>query len=243
MLRKKVLLITMTAVTAMGMIGCGSKTEENTTAPVSTVATEEESTPEEASQETTTEEESAPEEISQETAAEDNTETSESVKRIVDEARNIDADGDLMDYFGKNIDELMPVFPKLEIMSQEGEYDKNGAQYGDKEESYDGITLSGPFFDVDKDSNIVGISYGGRRFVLEGICAAVDMKDAIDIIKEKGWQFSDVEITHGTAQYVGIYTKDDMILSIVTTADGNTNKMEESDLTGFVESVSITKKK
>lgn len=243
MLRKKVLLITMTAVTAMGMTGCGSKTEENTTSPVSTVATEEESTPEEASQETATEEESAPEEISQETAAEDNTETSESVKRIVDEARNIDADGELMDYFGKNVDELTSVFPNLEIMSQEGEYDKNGAQYGDKEESYDGITLSGPFFDVDKDSNIVGISYGGRRFVLEGICAAVDMKDALDIIKEKGWKFSDVEITHGSAQYVGIYTKDDMILSIVTTADGNTNKMEESDLTGFVESVSITKKK
>ena len=159
----------------------------------------------------------------------------------VDEERNIDSDGELMDYYGKNIDDLMPDFPDLEISAQEGIYDKNGAQYIDKEEEFDGM-LSGPSFDVDSKFNIVGITYSGRRFTLAGLCAAMTMDDAIATAKENGWTFSDVDFAHGTAQYVANYTKDDMILTIISTDEGEFGKSEESDLTGSVETVSVSKK-
>ena len=157
-----------------------------------------------------------------------------------DEERNIDADAELMDYYGHNIDELMSVFPELEISSEEGIYDKNGAQYLDKEEEFDGM-LSGPSFDVDSKSNIVGITYSGRRFTLAGLCAAMTIDDAIKTAKEDGWKFSDVGFAHGTAQYVANYTKDDMTLTIVSTDEGEFGKSEESDLTGSVETVSVSK--
>ncbi len=216
----------MAMIMATGMIGCKSS-EDVSTAP----ETVETPVPE------------SPEEKITETTGEPAGESADTTEEVVQEPedRNIDADGELMDFYGKNIDDLMADFPGLEITAQEGIYDKEGAQYMDKEEEFDGV-LSGPTFDVDKDFNIVGITYSGRRFVLAGLCAAVDINDAKSILKENGWEFSDVDFAHGTAQYVANYTKDDMILTIVSTDEGEFGKTEESDLTGFVETVSVTKK-
>lgn len=230
----------MALIMATGTIGCGSSADVAPAPAADEVSTTESAKEAEAPAAEEPAEEPAEEETpSEESAVEDNTSASDG--RIVDEERNIDADGELMDFYGKNIDDLMADFPSLEISAQEGIYDKDGAQYIDKEEEFDGV-LSGPSFDVDKDFNIVGITYSGRRFVLAGLCAAVDIKDAIDIVKENGWEFSDVDFAHGTAQYVANYTKDDMILTIVSTDEGEFGKTEESDLTGFVETVAVTKK-
>ena len=211
MLRKSISIIIVAAIMAVGMTGCGAEVNVNTAV----------------AQNEATAEDGAP---SEDTVQDDG--------RIVDEERNIDADGELMDYFGKNIDELMSDFPNLEIFSEEGIYDKNGAQYIDKEEEFDGV-LSGPTFDVDSDNNIVGITYTGRRFVLEGLCAAMTIDDAIKTVKENGWEFADVDFAHGTAQYVMNYTKGDMMLTIVSTDEGEFGKSEESDVTGSVETVSV----
>ncbi len=225
-------------ITVFALTGSKASVDVNT-APAASDAPEVTEAPEEtkAPEEEKAEEAEAPEEET----TEESEASAENDGRIVDEARNIDADGELMDFYGKNIDDLTADFPNLEIMAQEGMYDKEGAQYIDKEEEFDGV-LSGPSFDVDKDFNIVGITYSGRRFVLAGLCAAVDIKDAIAIVKENGWEFSDVDFAHGTAQYVANYTKDDMILTIVSTDEGEFGKTEESDLTGFVETVAVTKK-
>ncbi len=150
-------------------------------------------------------------------------------------------EADLMDYYGHNVDELMALLPTLEIMSDEGYHEKDGAVYIDKEEEFDG-RLSGPEFDVDHDHNIVGITYSGRRFAVAGLSAAMTIDEAIESIKQDGWTFSEVGFAHGTAQYVASYTKGDMILTIVSTDEGEFGKNEESDLTGSVETVSVSKK-
>lgn len=209
MLRKRISMMITAMIMAVAMTGCSAKVNVNTSVSLN------------------------------EASSEDNEEVSGDAGHVADEERNIDADGELMDYYGANIDELMPVFPNLEISSDEGIYDKNGAQYIDKEEEFDGM-LSGPSFDVDSDHNIVGITYSGRRFVLAGLCAAMTIDDAIKTVKENGWEFSDVDFAHGTAQYVANYTKDGMMLTIVSTDEGEFGKTEESDLTGSVETVSVT---
>ena len=157
-----------------------------------------------------------------------------------EEAPVVEPSTELKDYYGLNVDDLMADFPDLEITADEGTYDKNGAQYMDKKEQYDGV-LAGPTFDVDKDFNIVGITYGGKKFTLFGIKTGMDMQEAIKAAKADGWEFSNVDFAHGTAQYVVNMTKDDKTLTLISDAEGEFGRSEESDVSGNVATISLTK--
>lgn len=168
-------------------------------------------------------------------------EPNEPVKETEEEIEDDGAESDLMDYFGQSIEDVSSLFPDLEVMSNEGYYDKNGTVYIDKEEEFDGV-LSGPQFDTDSDANIVGITYSGRRFAVAGLSSAMKVEDAIETLKKDGWTFSETGVTHGTAQYYAVYSKDDKELSFVTTGEGEFGKDKESDLTGSIESISVALK-
>ena len=169
------------------------------------------------------------------------TQSTEPADTVEDEETSaIETTTELMDYYGQNIDDLMSDFPDLEISSEEGIYDVNGAQYIDKTEEADGRLL-GPEFDVDGDFIIVGITYSGNKFTLSGVGIGMTMDEAISLLKSEGWEFSNVDYAHGTAQYIANYTKDDRMLTLVSTDEGEFGKSEESDLTGNVETVSVQK--
>ncbi len=221
---KRFSVIAIVLVAAFAITGCSKGADAGNT-PVA----EETPTPVPAAEETPTpvpEETPAPEEEKE-------------------EETKIEDDGietDLMDYFGQSIEEVSSLFPNLEIMSNEGYYDKNGTVYIDKEEEFDGV-LSGPEFDTDSDSNIVGITYSGRNYAVAGLYVTMTVAEATDTLKKDGWTFSEVGVTHGTAQYYAVYGKDDLELSFVSTDDGVFGKDKESDITGFVQSISVAKRK
>ncbi|MCR5357990.1 MAG: hypothetical protein K6E63_11380 [Lachnospiraceae bacterium] len=164
----------------------------------------------------------------------------EEVLEAEDEEGAVEESDELFDYYGLNIDELLSVFPDLEELTSEGQYASENREFMDKTEELDGRLL-GPVFDVDADSNIIGISYSGSRFSLAGLTPGMPVVEAKKILKEDGWGFSLVDIAHGTAQYVISYEKDDMTLTISSTQDGNTTKMEENDVEGEIDTVSVYK--
>ncbi|MBQ9500522.1 MAG: hypothetical protein IJU70_00045 [Lentisphaeria bacterium] len=100
----------------------------------------------------------------------------------------------------------------------------------------------GPFFTVDKEGTIVGESYGGKKYAVCGITVGMPISEAAEIAKSHGFNFSNAEIAHGTAKYVAIYDNGEAQLCITSDADGVFGKTEESDVTGNVDNILITKK-
>ena len=153
---------------------------------------------------------------------------------------------DLFDYYGVKIDELAVDFPQLQYddsykTAKEGTTEVS-EPVANMEKMSDGLALAGPFFTIDKEGKVVGISYGGKTYCVCGIKVGMPMKEAAELAKSKDFEFNRVEITHGSAKYVAIYDNADMELCIVSDADGDTNKMEESDVTGNVDDIFIINK-
>ena len=109
------------------------------------------------------------------------------------------------------------------------------------EKMSDGLALAGPFFSIDKDGTVVAVNYGGTTYCICEICVGMSMEEAADLAKTHDFTFSHVEIAHGTAKYVSIYDNGEYQLCIASDADGDTNKTEESDVTGNVDSILISK--
>ncbi len=148
---------------------------------------------------------------------------------------------ELMDYFGKNIEDVACDFPSLEISVNEGIYDKSGAQFIDKEEEEDG-RLCGPTFDVDSNGGVAGIEYSGSKHSLYDLATGTPMTDAVDRLKKDGWTVVNVDLTHGTSQIYVLFEKDDMEICIVSDAEGEFGHTEESDVTGNIDIISVSKK-
>lgn len=138
---------------------------------------------------------------------------------------------DLIDFLGNPIEDALP---KISGLVQDGE------QYSSKEEtSVDGISLAGPFIDVDADSNVTCITYGGTQYSVDTVWVGTSMTESGQILKDNGWEFSGVDFAHGTAQYVVTYNKDNMELSMVSDESGDFDKSEESDVTGCISVISV----
>lgn len=149
----------------------------------------------------------------------------------VDEA-GFEEGTDLMDFLGGSIEDAVAAIPGLE---------QDGEQYSAKEETaFDGVSLAGPFFDVDADGVVTGISYSGETYCVETIWVGVSMEYSGEYLKELGWEFQSVDFAHGTAQYVVTYVRDDMELVLVSDEAGDFEKSEESDVTGCVATISVT---
>ena len=141
---------------------------------------------------------------------------------------------DLMNYLGSSIEDACEAIPGLE---------QDGEQYSAKEEkSFDGLSLAGPFIDVDADGNVTGISYSGETYCVESLWVGTSMQDSGEYLKELGWNFQSVDFAHGTAQYVVTYTLNDMELVLVSDESGDFDKSEESDVTGCIATISVTDK-
>lgn len=138
---------------------------------------------------------------------------------------------DLISFMGQPIADVCKAIPELE---------KDGNQYSaTTEKSTDGISLAGPFIDIDAKENVTGITYGGAKYCIDTVWTGTSMEEAGKLIKERGWTFQSVDFAHGTAQYVVTYTKDNMELVLVSDESGDFSKSEESDVIGCVATISI----
>ena len=168
--------------------------------------------------------------------------------RVIDKDEGLETnDGvyrtDLYDYFGKNIDDVAVDFPSLQYDDsyKTSSEDTTGISEPtwDMEKMSDGLALAGPFFTINKEGKVVGISYGGKTYCVNGISIGTPVSEAIETVKNSGFKFNRVEITHGNAKYVAIYDNGDTELCIVSDEDGNTQKTEEGDVTGNVDMINI----
>ena len=151
---------------------------------------------------------------------------------------------DLFDYYGANIESFAGDFSGLQYddsyKTAEGGTTVSGPT-DTMEMMSDGLALAGPFFTIDNNGDVIGIHYGGKKFTLCEIAVGMSMSEAADLAKSHGFNFSRVEIAHGTAKYVAIYDNGVEELSIVSDADGEFGKTEESDVTGNVDDIVIYK--
>lgn len=165
--------------------------------------------------------------------------------RVVDKNEGIETSDvsymtDLFDYFEADIDHVASDFPDIQYDDsyKNSEDTTEISPPADTMETMsDGLALAGPFFTVDKDGTVVGISYGGRTYSVCGITAGMPMSEAAEIAKSHGFTFSHVDIAHGTAKYVAIYDNGEMRLCITSDADGDFGRTEESDVTGNVDGI------
>ncbi len=170
--------------------------------------------------------------------------------RVVDKNEGLETNEgsymtDLFEYYGANIDHVATDFPELQY---DDSYKKSegtteiSPPVSTMEKMSDGFALAGPFFTVDREGTVVGINYGGKTYSVCEIKVGIPMSEAAEIAKSHGFNFSGVEITHGTAKYVAIYDNGTMQLSITSDADGEFGKTEESDVTGNVDGILLTAK-
>ncbi len=170
--------------------------------------------------------------------------------RVIDKDEGLETnDGtymtDLFDYYGAKIDDVAFDFPEHQYddsykTAKEGTTEVS-EPVENMEKMSDGLALAGPFFTIDTEGKVVGINYGGRTYFLSEIKVGMPMSEAEELAKSHGFTFSRVDITHGSAKYVSIYDNGEIELYILSDADGNTNKMEESDVTGNVDSIAVYK--
>ncbi|MCR5233490.1 MAG: hypothetical protein K6E53_06225 [Lachnospiraceae bacterium] len=169
--------------------------------------------------------------------------------KVADQVEGFDTNGvikmDLFAYYDMNIDDVAADITDLQYddsyKAAEGTTEISGPT--DKMEKLsDGYALAGPFFTVDKEGTVVGVNYGGHDFCVCEIEAGMPMSEAAENAKLHGFEFSRVEIAHGTAKYVSIYDNGEVELCITSDADGDFSKTEESDVTGNVDSILIIKK-
>lgn len=141
---------------------------------------------------------------------------------------------DLMTFLGNPIDDALVQISGLV---------EDGEQYSAKEEkSSDGISLAGPFIDVDADGTVTGITYSGETYSVGTLWVGISMEYSGADLKDLGWEFQSVDFAHGTAQYVVTYTKDDMEMILVSDESGDFDKSEESDVTGCIATITVQKK-
>lgn len=168
--------------------------------------------------------------------------------RVIDKDEGLETnDGiyrtDLYDYYGKHIDDVAVDFPSLQYDDSYKTSDEDTTGISepaeDMEKMSDGLALAGPFFSINKEGKVVGISYGGKTYCVNGISIGTPVSEAIETVKKSGFKFNRVEIAHGTAKYVAIYDNGDTELCIVSDEDGNTQKTEEGDVTGNVDMINI----
>ena len=152
-------------------------------------------------------------------------------------AADTEALSDLAIYFGADIEQALAGIPGLEDSIGDG------TEYGLRDEVTAEGVLAGPFIYVDAQKKINGISYGGTKFSLAGISTGMPMEDAGKIAKDAGWKFVSVTFAHGTAHQVVTYENGDRELVVVSDADGDFGRSEESDIMGNVESVYLSVKK
>ena len=171
--------------------------------------------------------------------------------RVIDKDEGLETkDGtymsDLFDYFGAKIDDVAFDFPELQYDDSYKTAKEGTTEVSEPAENMetmsDGFALAGPFFTIDTEGKVVGINYGGRTYCLSEIKVGMPMSEAAELAKSHGFSFNRVDITHGTAKYVLIYDNGETELYFVSDADGNTSKMEESDVTGNVDSIAVYKK-
>ena len=145
-----------------------------------------------------------------------------------------EAGTDLMDFMGSPVEEACAAVEGLE---------KDGDQYSAREEkSMDGLSLAGPFIDVDANGIVTGITYSGEKYCVETLWVGTSMEYSGQFLKDLGWEFRNVDFAHGTAQYVVTYAKDNMELILVSDEAGDFDKSEESDVTGCVATISVYNK-
>ena len=150
---------------------------------------------------------------------------------------------DLFDYFECSIEDIASAFPDLEYDDSYKTNTESSTTFSEPTDGMetlsDGLALAGPFFSVDNEGTVVGIYYGGKNQTICGLCGGMDMKEAGEIAKSHGFEFSRLDVAHGTAAYVAIYNNGEMELAISSDAEGDISKTEESDITGNVDSVSL----
>lgn len=150
---------------------------------------------------------------------------------------------DLFDYFECSIEDVASAFPDLEYDDSYKTNTESSTTFSEPTDGMetlsDGLALAGPFFSVDNEGTVVGIYYGGKNQTICGLCGGMDMKEAGEIAKGHGFEFSRLDVAHGTANYVAVYNNGEMELAISSDAEGDTGKLEESDITGNVDSVSL----
>ena len=170
--------------------------------------------------------------------------------RVIDKDEGLETnDGtymtDLFDYFGAKIDDVAFDFPELQYDDSYKTAKEGTTEVSEPAENMekmsDGFALAGPFFTIDTEGKVVGINYGGKTYCLSEIQVGMPMSEAAELAKSHGFKFDRVDITHGDAKYVSIYDNGEVELYILSDADGNTNKMEESGVTGNVNSIAVYK--
>ncbi|MCR5590523.1 MAG: hypothetical protein K6F73_03255 [Lachnospiraceae bacterium] len=166
--------------------------------------------------------------------------------RVIDKDYGLDTnDGymtDLFAYYAMNIDDVAIDFPDLQYDDsyKTAEGTTEVSEPTDMmERMSDGLALAGPFFSIDNEGTVVGITYGGLTYCVCEICVGMSMSEAAELAKIHDYEFSHVEITHGSAKYVSIYDNGQTQLCIVSDADGDISKTEESDVTGNVDSITV----
>ena len=155
---------------------------------------------------------------------------SENVRAYDIDETGYEEGADLFDYLLSPVDDLGALIPELE---------QDGEQYSAKEEkAFDGLSLAGPFVDVNADNLITGITYGGTKYCVNSIWVGDSMEYAGQFLKETGLEFQSVDFAHGTAQYVVTYAADGIEIILVSDESGDFDKSEESDVTGCVATIS-----
>ena len=146
---------------------------------------------------------------------------------------------DLYEFYGSKIEDVQAAYP--DVKPDEGEADMYCDPKDSMEKESDGLALAGPFFYTDSDGKVSEIQYGGTKYNVLGISAGMSMKDAGDLLKEKGFEFVNVEVAHGTATYGVFYEKDGISVLLTSDEMGEFGETEESDVKGNVASIFISK--
>ena len=169
--------------------------------------------------------------------------------RVTEQTEGFDTNGvykmDLFAYYDMNIDDVAADLTDLQYddsYKTAEDTTEISAPTDNMEKLSDGYALAGPFFTVNNEGTVVGVNYGGHNYSVCEIEAGMPMGEAAQMARIHGFNFSRVEIAHGTATYVSIYDNGDVLLCISSDAEGDFKKTEESDVTGNVDSIRIIKK-
>lgn len=164
------------------------------------------------------------------------TDASEETTQEVEE-EIVDITTDLMAFLSADGQNVLNAFPAAH---KEG---NGGDAYYQVDGEMDDYAIAGPFFYLNNNGFVNEIYYSGVNYSIGGIYKGMSVPKAINILENDGWEFSDVDYTHGTGTYNVTLTKKNMVFFIDTDQDGDYSKNEKSDVTGNVARMMVSLKK
>ncbi len=142
---------------------------------------------------------------------------------------------DLASFYGRNINVAMQFFPNMDS------YSSNGMTYYSDRSEVISYELAGPFFDVNSEGTIVGVSYHiGTKYNIFNLTNGMDVKEAIKALKDDKWECTEVGFLHGTAEYYAVYNKEGRNLILSTDEQGDFSRHEEKDVRGHINSLTLS---